>query len=98
MPFEVINIGEMIKERLETDCEFREAWLVKLQEDALIKEVQKLTIQNNLDRRDILFTIKVHRAALSPVDNSCNSPTLRTICLILGLMGYELKIVKKEEV
>ncbi len=96
MPFKQINVKEQIQEKRNHDAEFNALWEQSRNEYKLISELVKIRKQSNLSQTQLAEISGNKQQVISRIENKENSPTLKTLCSILDVLGYELKIEPKQ--
>lgn len=97
MPFVKVDIDQIIKENCEKDDGLKKAWEESREEYRLIGEMIALRKQQQMTQGELAEKIGSKQQVVSRIEKKENSPTLKTFCNILQVLGYELKIVKNEK-
>ena len=92
MPYKAVNIDEKIEQLKQNDENFKIAWDNSQEEYRILLEMVALRKQKGITQVDIANATGIKQQALSRLEKRENSPTLRTICLILNKLGYRLEI------
>ena len=95
MPFREINVEKIIEEEKSKDPEFAIEWERSRSEYKLISEFIQIRNQNNITQKELSEKLGKKQQTISRIEKRESSPTLRTFCRLLDIMGYELNIVKK---
>lgn len=90
MAFKKINIEEQIQEKLKNNPEFKKAWEESRAEYKLLGELIKLRKENGLTQLELAERTGNKQQVISRIENKENSPTLKTLCGILDVLGYEI--------
>ena len=98
MPFKQINVNEQIAEKRKNDAEFDAIWQESRNEYKLLAELVKLRKQANLSQAELAEKSGNKQQAISRIENKENSPTLKTLCTILDVLGYEIRFEPKQRV
>lgn len=98
MPFKPINVNAEITEKRHSDPEFDTLWCESRNEYKLLSELVKLRKKANLSQADLAQKSGNKQQAISRIENKENSPTLKTLCSILDVLGYEIKFEPKQKV
>lgn len=98
MPFKQINVNEQITEKRKTDSEFDTLWKESRNEYKLLAELVKIRKEANLSQTELAEKSGNKQQAISRIENKENSPTLKTLCSILDVLGYEIKFEPKHQV
>ena len=96
MPFKQINVNERIAEKRKTDSEFDNLWQGSRNEYKLLAELVKIRKESNLSQTELAERSGNKQQVISRIENKENSPTLKTLCSILDVLGYEIKIQPKQ--
>jgi len=96
MPFVEIDVKKKIEQLRATDPEFKEAWDSSRMEYAILGELNKLRKQKGITQRFIAEKTGIKQQVISRIENSENSPTLKTLCSILDVLGYDIQFIPKE--
>ena len=96
MPFKQINVNEQIIEKRKTDSEFDKLWQESRNEYKLLAELVKIRKEANLSQTELAEKSGNKQQVISRIENKENSPTLKTLCSILDVLGYEIKFVPKQ--
>ena len=97
MPFVKDDIEQIIREKCNSDLEFKKAWDESREEYRLIGEMIALRKQQCLTQVEVAERIGSRQQVISRIEKKENSPTLKTFCNILDVLGYKLRIEKIEK-
>lgn len=95
MPFVEVNIKETIAKEKQANSRFAKAWDESRSEYQLISEMVRLRKENKLTQGALAEMTGNKQQVISRIEKRESSPTLKTFCNLLNFMGYELKIVKR---
>lgn len=98
MPFEKINISKTITEALTADPELKDMWDESRTEYHVLGELVKLRKEKGISQVELAEKTGNKQQVISRIENRENSPTLKTICSILDVLGYDIQFVPKERV
>ena len=98
MPFKQININEQITEKRKNDAEFDALWQGSRNEYKLLAELVKIRKEANLSQTELAEKSGNKQQVISRIENNENSPTLKTLCGILDVLGYEVKFEPKQRI
>lgn len=98
MPFRQINVQEQIKEKINSDAEFNNLWQESRNEYKLLAELVKIRKEANLSQTELANRSGNKQQVISRIENKENSPTLKTLCSILDVLGYEIKFEPKQSI
>jgi len=96
MPYIAVNIDEKIEQLKKDDKRFKKAWDNSQEEYRIIMEIAALRRQKGITQSEVAEATGIKQQALSRMEKRENSPTLRTICLILNKLGCRLEIKQIE--
>ena len=96
MPFVKVDVRQQIEEQRENDHEFRKTWDESRTEYKLIGEMISLRKQEKITQKELVKLIGSNQQAISQIERKGFHPTIKLFSKILDVLGYELKIVKKE--
>lgn len=97
MPYIAVNIDEKIEQLKNDDKCFKKAWDNSQEEYRIIMEIVALRRQKGITQSEVAEATGIKQQALSRMEKRENSPTLRTICLILNKLGCRLEIKQIEQ-
>lgn len=98
MPFKQINVKQQITEKRKNDAEFDALWQESRNEYKLLAELVKIRKESNLSQSELAQKSGNKQQVISRIENKENSPTLKTLCEILDVLGYEIKFEPKPRV
>ena len=98
MPFKQINVNEQILEKRNNDAEFDSLWQESRNEYKLLAELVKIRKESNLSQTELAEKSGNKQQVISRIENKENSPTLKTLCSILDVLGYEIRFEPKQRV
>lgn len=98
MPFKEINVNEQINEKRKNDREFDILWQESRNEYKLLADLVKIRKEANLSQSDLAERSGNKQQVISRIENRENSPTLKTLCSILDVLGYEIRFEPKQSV
>lgn len=96
MPFKQINVNEQIIEKRKNDAEFDMLWEKSRNEYKLLSEIVRIRKESNLTQAELAEKSGNKQQVISRIENKENSPTLKTLCSILDVLGYEIKFEPKQ--
>ncbi len=97
MPFAEVSIKDEIeKSRTESES-FRKAWDESRQEYRLIGEMISLRKKEKITQSKLAELTGNKQQVISRIEKKESNPSLHIFCNLLNAMGYELKIVKKNQ-
>lgn len=95
MPFIKIDVDEEIAKRIQQP-EFKKAWKENHAEHKLIGEMISLRKQNKITQRELAILTGNKQQVISRIERKESNTSLKLFANILDVLGYELRIVKKE--
>ena len=98
MSFQKVNINQVITEKLAADPELEQLWSESRTEYRLLGELVKLRKSKGLSQVELAELTGNKQQVISRIENRNNSPTLKTLCSMLDVLGYDLQLVPKEQV
>ena len=96
MPFKQIDVNEQIIKKRENDAEFDSLWQESRTEYKLLAQLVKLRKEANFSQTELAEKTGNKQQTISRIENRENSPTLKTLCGILDVLGYEIKFEPKQ--
>ena len=97
MPFVEVNIQNEIEKQRQNNPEFRKAWDESRAEYKLIGEMISLRKQENITQKELAALTGNKQQVISRIERKESIPTIRAFSNILDALGYELQIVKKDQ-
>ena len=98
MPFEKINVSNIIQANLSTDPELKDMWESSRMEYTALGELIRLRKEKGLSQTELAEKSGNKQQVISRIENKENSPTLKTICSILNALDYEIHFVPRQQV
>lgn len=95
MKFVNVNIDEVIEAKRKKEPEFKKVWDDSLEEYRLISEMISLRKAEKITQRELAELTGSKQQVISRIEKKENSPSLKSFCNILSVLGYELQIVKR---
>jgi len=87
-----------IIEKRKNDAEFDALWQESRNEYKLLAELVKIRKESNLSQTELAEKSGNKQQVISRIENRENSPTLKTLCSILDVLGYEIRFEPKQKV
>ncbi len=97
MPFKKIDAKEIIKEKINNDKGFEDAYNEIKSEYALIREVVKRRKELGLTQKSLAEKIGVQQQVISRFEREKHIPTLDNFLKMLKALDLEISIKKKTE-
>jgi ribosome-binding protein aMBF1 (putative translation factor) len=96
MPFTTEpDIKEVIRQKLESDPEFKKAWEESRTEYRILGELISIRKQKGLSQTELAALTGNKQQVISRIETKENSPTLKTLCGILNVLDYDILLVPK---
>ena len=95
MPFKAIKVDEEIEKRMQQP-KFQKAWKENHAEHKLIGEMISLRKQKKITQRELALLTGNKQQVISRIERKESNTSLKLFANILDVLGYELRIVKKE--
>lgn len=94
MPFEKINVKEMIDVKLE-DQEFKEVYNQVKSEYRIIEQIVKTRREMKITQKELAGLANVSQQAISRLEREKHIPNVGTLIKIVNGLGLELNLVSK---
>ena len=98
MPFEKINVTQVINDRRNTDPEFRELWDRSRSKYQVLGELIKLRKQKGISQAELAKKSGCRQQVISRIEKRENSPTLKTLCSLADVLDVNIRFVPREKV
>lgn len=98
MPFVQVDINKEIEKHCQESPSFAKAWNESREEYKLIGEMISLRKAEKITQSQLAAITGSKQQVISRIEKKESSPSLKIFCSILNALGYELKIVKKQNV
>ena len=96
MPFEKIYVNQTITDTLAADSELKQMWENSRTEYQVLGALVKLRKEKGVSQAELTEKTGNKQQVISRIENRENSPTLKTLCSILDVLGYDIRFVPKE--
>ena len=96
MSFEKVSINQVIHDTLAKDSELKQIWDDSRTEYNVLGNLIKLRKEKGLSQVELAELSGNKQQVISRIENRENSPTLKTLCSILDVLGYDIQFVPKE--
>jgi DNA-binding XRE family transcriptional regulator len=97
MAFKKIDVTQTIIDTLDSDPELKQLWDNSRMEYYVLGELVKLRKEKGLSQVDLAEMTGNKQQVISRIENHENSPTLKTLCSILDVLGYDIKFIPREQ-
>lgn len=97
MPFVQISVDKEIEKRCNESAEFKKSWEENRAEYKLIGEMISLRKQKKMTQSELALLTGNKQQVISRIERKENIPSLKIFANILDALGYELRIVKKNQ-
>lgn len=98
MPFADVDIKSEIDKRKKESESFAEAWNESREEYKLIGEMIRLRKAEKITQTQLAAITGSKQQVISRIEKKESSPSLKIFCSMLNALGYELQIVKKQNI
>lgn len=98
MPFEKIDVKQTIDDVLSADIELNKIWEESRTEYRILGELVKIRKSKNLSQVELAEKSGNKQQVISRIENKENSPTLKTLCSILDVLGYDIQFVPRKRI
>ncbi|MDD3404126.1 MAG: helix-turn-helix transcriptional regulator [Hespellia sp.] len=95
MAYRKIKVSQIIENEKSVDPTFRDAWNSSRMEYEILGELVLLRKENGITQQKLSEMSGFKQQAISRIEKKENSPSLKTLCRLLDVMNYQLKIVPK---
>lgn len=95
MGFVKVDIEQKIEQKRIEDEQFKKLWDDSREEYRLIGEMTALRKAGKITQEELARLTGSRQQVISRIEKRENSPSLKSFCIILSALGYQLKIVKK---
>jgi ribosome-binding protein aMBF1 (putative translation factor) len=97
MPFKRINVAQAIADTLAADSELSKMWDESRTEYRVLGELVKIRKEKGISQVNLAEMTGCKQQVISRIENRENSPTLKTLCGILNVLGYDIQLVPKNQ-
>ena len=98
MPFEKISVNQTIDDALAGDPELKRLWDESRTEYHVLGALVELRKAKGISQVELAEMTGNKQQVISRIENRENSPTLKTLCSILDVLGYDIQFVPKDRV
>ena len=98
MPFEKVDVSQLIENRRMADPEFKNLWDSSRSEYRILGELTKLRKEKGLSQIELAKKSGNKQQVISRIENRENSPTLKTLCNLLDVLDYDILLVPRQRV
>ena len=96
MPFVKVDVQKEVEEMCTNNPSFKKAWEENYAEYELIGELIALRKQKKLTQKELAALTGNKQQVISRIERKEMVPSIKIFSNILNALGYELRIVKKE--
>lgn len=96
MPFEEINVKNRVKEKLNTDFEFKQIYNETLEKFDIIKALIRTRKETGLSQKQLSEITGLRQQVISRIENDENSPTLKNLLKIAHGLNLGITVVPKK--
>jgi DNA-binding XRE family transcriptional regulator len=98
MPFEKVDVRQTISDTLTADPELKQLWDESRTEYHVLGELVKLRKSSGISQTELAEKSGNKQQVISRIEKRENSPTLKTLCSILDVLGYDIQFVPRQRV
>ena len=95
MPFEKIEVGQIIEEKRNSDPEFKELWDGSRTEYRILGELVRLRKEKGITQVELAQKSGYKQQVISRIEKKENSPTLKTLCCLADVLDVDIVLVPK---
>lgn len=95
MPFEKIDVKEIIEKKRDSEPKFKEVWDNSRMEYRLLGELIKLRKEKGLTQKDIAKITGSTQQRISQIEKHEKSPTLKTLCNLANALDMDIKFERR---
>ncbi|MGD9568763.1 MAG: helix-turn-helix domain-containing protein [Sedimentibacter sp.] len=95
MPFKKVDVKKEVSERMETNEDFKKAYIQVDKEYELIKEIVSKRKELGISQDIVAKRSGLKQQVVSRIETEGNSPTLKNLLRYLDAMDLTIKIEKK---
>ena len=95
MPFEKIDVGQIIEEKRSSDPEFKELWDGSRTEYRILGELVRLRKEKGITQVELAQKSGYKQQVISRIEKKENSPTLKTLCSLADVLDVDIVLVPK---
>ena len=96
MPFVEVNVKREIEKRRQNNEQFKKEWDESRAEYRLIGEMISLRKQENITQKELAKLTGKTQQTISKIERRESIPPITAFNKLLNVLGYELKIVKRQ--
>jgi len=97
MPFQNINISEILKAKFLNEPELEEEFKDAENELEIILEITRARKLSGLSQKDVAEKAGIKQQVVSRLENRENSPSLKTLIKILKVLNLKIEISPKKD-
>jgi len=95
MPFEKIDVDQIIEEKKSSDPEFKELWDSSRTEYRILGELVRLRKEKGITQVELAQKSGYKQQVISRIEKKENSPTLKTLCSLADVLDVDIVLVPK---
>ena len=95
MPFERIDVGQIIQEKRNSDPEFKGLWDGSRTEYRILGELVRLRKEKGITQVELAQKSGYKQQVISRIEKNENSPTLKTLCSLADVLDVDIILVPK---
>ncbi|MBS3947832.1 MAG: helix-turn-helix transcriptional regulator [Dethiobacter sp.] len=97
MPFEKVNIKQIINEKKQRDPEFAKAYSEVEKEYDLVRQIVRIRKAKRITQRELALKVGIHQQVISRFEREKHIPTLTGFLKILNGLDLDLNLVEKDK-
>ena len=97
MPFKKVDINQIIDDTLASDPHLKQMWDESRTEYQVLGELVKIRKKGGISQAELAQKSGNKQQVISRIENHENSPTLKTLCGILDVLDYEIRLVPRNK-
>ena len=97
MPFEKIDVAQVINDKKNTDSEFKELWDNSRTEYKVLGELIRLRKEKGISQVELAKKSGCKQQVISRIEKRENSPTLKTLCSLADVLDVDICFVPRKK-
>ena len=90
-----MDVSKTIADALAADAELKQMWDESRTEYRVLGELMKLRKEKGFSQAELAKQSGNKQQVISRIESKENNPTLKTLCSILDVLGYDIQFVPK---
>jgi ribosome-binding protein aMBF1 (putative translation factor) len=96
MPFEKVNIKQVIGEKKQKNPDFAQAYSEVEKEYELVRQIVRIRKTKRITQRELALKVGIHQQVISRFEREKHIPTLTGFLKILNGLDLDLNLVEKD--